>query len=151
MATSDRNKIKRIGRELLTLQNPTNTFAVESLDEITHWKAFIPGPVGSPYEAGKFELDIVFVDYPLKHPDIKFTTAMYHPNIDKQGKICAAILKDWKPTQTMEQLLNALCDLLDRPDPEDPLDADIAHLYKTDYPKFKAEAEAHTKKYALSK
>ncbi|KAF9366260.1 hypothetical protein BGX34_004711 [Mortierella sp. NVP85] len=140
MATSDRNKIKRIGRELLTLQNPTNTFAVESLDDITHWKAFIPGPVGSPYEAGKFELDI-----------IKFTTAMYHPNIDKQGKICAAILKDWKPTQTMEQLLNALSDLLDRPDPEDPLDADIAALYKTDYPKFKAEAEAYTKKYAPSK
>lgn len=42
------------------------------------------GPLGSPYEAGMFELVVNIPDrYPFQPPQVKFVTPVYHPNIDK--------------------------------------------------------------------
>jgi ubiquitin-conjugating enzyme E2 N len=36
-------------------------------------------------------------DYPLKKPEIKFLTKIYHPNINASGKVCVDILNNWNP------------------------------------------------------
>lgn len=64
-------------------------------DNLFRWKAYIKGPAGTPYENGIFFLSIDLpADYPFKPPKIKFTTRVYHCNINSNGSICLDILKD---------------------------------------------------------
>ncbi|KAI7892327.1 ubiquitin-conjugating enzyme/RWD-like protein, partial [Mucor mucedo] len=123
-------------------------------DVITDLEAYIQGPPDSPYEAGLFKLSIQIPDrYPFQPPQIKFITTIYHPNIDDTGRICADILKtgekgQWKPAINLGTALTSLRQLLAAPNPDDPLDADIAKEYQLDYPTFKRNAIEYTKKFA---
>jgi len=41
-----------------------------------------------------FKLEFNFPsNYPYGPPDVKFTTPMFHPNVDMAGRICLDILK----------------------------------------------------------
>jgi ubiquitin-conjugating enzyme E2 D/E len=88
-------------------------------------------------------------DYPFKPPLLKFTTRVYHPNVDRQGGICLDLLKEnWSSAFTIQRVLLALSALLDKPNPEDPLMPDIATEYKTNPALFAAKARECTLKYA---
>lgn len=123
----------------------------------------------SPYSGGVFFLAIHFpTDYPFKPPKVNFTTRIYHPNINSNGSICLDILRDqWSPALTISKgdfipetplvngvlicqlVLLSICSMLTDPNPDDPLVPEIAHVYKTDRPKYEATAREWTRKYAI--
>lgn len=143
---------QRLNKELKLIQNnpPINCSAGVINDNLYHWTATIMGPDGSPYQGGVFFLDIQFPrEYPFKPPKMKFNTKIYHPNINKGGFICVDILKgDWSPALTISKVLLSICSLLNDPNPNDPLEPDIARQYKTHPERYVETAKSWTKIYA---
>lgn len=145
--------VRRLNQEITELQsNPvTNCSAGPAKSDITHWKATIFGPEGTPYHGGVFNLDVKFPsDYPFKPPKIYFTTPIYHCNINRQGGICLDILKDsgWSPALTISKVLLSICSLLADPNPKDPLVHEIADLLVHNKDVHDANAREYTLKYA---
>ncbi len=144
--------LRRLQKELIDIQRepPENCSAGIENDDIYHWTATIFGPADSPYAGGAFSLDIVFPEnYPFEPPKLRFTTRVYHPNISPDGVICLDILRDqWSPALTVAKVLLSICSLLDAPNPDDPLVAEIALEYKNSHEKFRATAYEWTLKYA---
>ena len=142
----------RIQRELKQLikDTPLNCSAGPINDNLFLWQATIIGPEGTPYEGGIFNLHISIPDnYPFKPPNIKFTTKIYHPNINAVGTICLDILKDnWTPAFTIGKTLLSICSLLNDPNPDDPLAPEVAALYKSNYPQYLENARNWTQRYA---
>lgn len=144
----------RLTQELKDLQkNPPSNCSAGLIDDddITYWKATIMGPEDSPYHGGVFILDIHFPnDYPFKPPKINFDTKIYHPNINSAGSICVDILRDnWSPALTISKVLLSICSLLTDPNPDDPLEPEIANEYKSNNQQFIANAKSWTKIYAM--
>lgn len=108
------------------------------------------GPPDSPYQGGLFFLKIQFTpEYPFKPPKVKFTTKIYHPNINADGGICLDILKDqWAPSLTVGKILLSISSLLTDPNPDDPLVPEIANLYKTNRAAYEEMARSWTQQYA---
>jgi hypothetical protein len=63
---------------------------LEMEGNLHHLKRTMPGPSGTPYEGGVFEIDIVIPkQYPFEPPKMKYMTKIWHPNISSQtGAIC---------------------------------------------------------------
>lgn len=143
-------RIRKEYREILEAKNAG--LSVEKLDNnFTHWRGWINGPEGTPYEGGKYFVDIHIPEqYPFVPPKMKFTTKIWHPNVSSQtGAICLDILKDeWSPALTIRTALLSLQALLSTPEPDDPQDAQVAGQYKGNYPAFVAKAKEWTRQYA---
>ncbi|CAM6027830.1 unnamed protein product [Sphagnum balticum] len=94
----------------------------------------ILGPSQSPYEGGVFKLELFLPEeYPMAAPKVCFLTKIYHPNIDKLGRICLDILKDkWSPALQIRTVLLSFQALLSAPNPDDPLAENIAKHWKSD-------------------
>ena len=76
-------------------------------DNLRYFDVMIQGPVGSPYEGGCFKLELFLPDqYPMEAPKVRFLTRIYHPNVDKLGRICLDVLKDkWSPALQIRTVL----------------------------------------------
>jgi len=129
---------------------PTNCSAAPKDEDIYIWEAVIYGSTGSVYEGGIFNLIIEFpTNYPFKPPKVKFTTKIYHPNINLAGGICLDILKDnWSPALTISKVLISICSLLTDPNPDDPLVPEIADTYVKNRLKYDLTAREWTNFYA---
>lgn len=144
---------KRLLGELSQLSNEDHSVFVihPNEDKITNWEGYIIGPKDTPYEAGKFYINITFPsDYPYNPPLILFKTKIYHPNINENGAICLDILKDeWSPILTISKVMYSLSSLLSEPNPDDPLVDSIATEMKQNPEMFIKNAKIFTEKYAI--
>ncbi|KAM7045549.1 ubiquitin-conjugating enzyme E2 D4-like [Molossus nigricans] len=145
--------VRRLQKEFLDLsRHPPELCSAGPLEEdILTWQAVVIGPQGSPYEGGVFFLDIVFPStYPLKPPQVQFSTPIYHPNVNESGCIGLDLLTSkWAPTCTISQMLLAICAMLADPSPDDILDPEIANMFLEDKPKFDLQARKWTEEYAM--
>jgi len=107
--------------------------AVPSESNARLFSVVIIGPEESPYATGRFKLELFLPeDYPMAPPKVRFLTRIYHPNIDRLGRICLDILKDkWSPALQIRTVLLSIQALLSAPNPDDPLNNEAADLWKS--------------------
>jgi ubiquitin-conjugating enzyme E2 N len=117
-------------------------------DNLRYFAVAIEGPEDSPYENGVFQLELFLPsDYPMAPPKVRFLTKIYHPNVDKLGRICLDILKDkWSPALQIRTVLLSIQALLSAPNPDDPLDNNVAEVWKND----EAEAIRRAREFTVS-
>ncbi|KAI9295204.1 ubiquitin-conjugating enzyme [Neoconidiobolus thromboides FSU 785] len=121
-------------------------------DNIRYFDVIIVGPRQSPFEDGVFKLELFLPEgYPMAPPKVRFLTKIYHPNIDKLGRICLDILKDrWSPALQIRTVLLSIQALLSAPNPDDPLANDVAQKWKENEKEAIETAKEWTKKFAVS-
>jgi len=119
-------------------------------DNLRYFDVTIQGPDGSPFQNGVFRLELFLPEeYPMAPPKVRFLTKIYHPNIDKLGRICLDILKDkWSPALQIRTVLLSIQALLSSPNPDDPLAADVAKHYKEDEAGARQVSKEWTEQYA---
>lgn len=120
------------------------------------------------YIGGIFRLELFLPDdYPMTPPKIRFLTKIFHPNVDKLGRICLDVLKstllnslknmlqylyivtdNWSPALQIRTILLSIQALLGAPNPDDPLAPDVAKSWKDDEAAAIATAKEWTQKYA---
>ena len=82
------NRARRVAKELADIHADklSNVTAHPvSHDDMMHLKGTFPGPPGTPYEGGKYTIDVrIPGDYPFRPPTMKFDTKVWHPNVSSQ-------------------------------------------------------------------
>ena len=88
----------------------------------------------------------------------RFLTKIYHPNIDKLGRICLNILKTadqvkegggWSPALSIRSVLLTIQGLLSAPNPDDPLDVSVSEHWKRNEHEAINTAREWTRNYAM--
>jgi len=135
----------------LTKDPPPGISALPDEDNCRYFHVMMAGPAGSPYEGGLFQLELFLPEnYPLNPPNVRFLTKIYHPNIDKLGRICLDILKDqWSPALQIRTVLLSIQALLGSPNPDDPLENDVAKLWKASESEAILKARQWTREHAM--
>ncbi len=64
-------------------------------------------------------------EYPLKQPQLKWLTPIFHPNIHRSGAVCIGA---WWPAKTLDELLLSLGEMVQYKnfDPHDPMNSQAA-------------------------
>lgn len=84
------SRARRVAKELADIDADANSSGItaqpaNNTGDLTHLKACIPGPPGTPYEGGNFVVDVIIPnEYPFRPPVMKFDTKVWHPNISSQ-------------------------------------------------------------------
>jgi ubiquitin-conjugating enzyme E2 C len=124
---------KRLQSELMSMMmEPVEGVSAFPGDDITVWAATVEGVnKDGVYHGLSYSLSMTFPpNYPMSPPTVKFTTPIWHPNVDQSGNICLDILKDkWSATYTVSTLLLSIQGLLDTPNNDSPLNSQAAQLW----------------------
>jgi len=139
--------IMRIQKELKLIQRqPIEGFVITShetaADGVQTIKGILDGAVGTPYEFGKFPLELYIpTTYPTNPPTAKFIGVPFHPNISNTvhtlGRVCLSILSNtgengWTPVMTITSVITSIRALLSMPNPDSPNNPEAAALYVAD-------------------
>lgn len=109
----------------------------------------------SIYHGGFFKAQMKFPeDFPFSPPTFRFTPAIYHPNVYRDGRLCISILhqsgnptsdeldsETWSPVQTVESVLISIVSLLEDPNISSPANVDAAVDYKKNPVQYKQKVK----------
>ena len=129
-----------------------SVYVYPSEDTISFWHVLMEGPEDTPYENRWFRLWVRFPDeYPLRPPEVRFVTPVLHVNVNHEGRIChGAFGSSYTSDTSVVTLLGEVYRLLASPEPDDPLEANLAERYLSDKRLFEAEARSHAATHAHS-
>ncbi|KAL2399084.1 hypothetical protein ABEF93_007499 [Exophiala dermatitidis] len=121
-----------------------------SESNMASWKIVLEGPDESSYEGGTF---VFYLDmgehYPLRAPSGRFLTRIFHPNINRHGRICHSIFdRNWTVDTTNKQVSDTVFGLLLVPEFTDPINTTVTLDYYWDEVAFKEQVQQHIRKYA---
>lgn len=118
------------------------TFHIElENDNIFLWNiGFMVLNKDSMFHGGYFKGQMRFPqDFPFSPPTFRFTPAIYHPNVYRDGRLCISILhqggdptldepdsETWTPAQTVESVLISIVSLLEDPNVNSPANMDAS-------------------------
>ncbi|CAO2601340.1 Ubiquitin-conjugating enzyme E2 L3 [Lemmus lemmus] len=106
---------------------------VDEANSLT-WQGLIVAD-NHPYDKGAFRIEINFpAECPFKPPKSTYKTKIYHPNTDEKGQVCLPVIsaENRKPATQTNQVIQSLIALVNDPQPEHPLRADLAEEYSKD-------------------
>ena len=137
--------------------------------DLSDFTVLFHGPADTPYEGGararprriggspltrapgswKLHMQIP-QNYPYRSPSVGFQQAIWHPNIDAHsGSVCLDVLNQtWTPLFDLSNVLVFLGQLLQDPNPTDPLNSEAAALYLKDREAYNARVREYVRKYA---
>eukprot|EP00906_Rhabdomonas_costata_P023171 RCo033360 len=147
------NATKRLMKELEKASSsapPEITVEPKAQTDLFNWQATIRGPATTPYEGGRFTIEIkIPPEYPFKAPIFRFTTKIFHPSVKSDdGSICGEIFSDWKPSVMILDVLADILKMLREPSHENALEPDIGKMLREDKAKFVRNAKDWTKRFA---
>lgn len=133
------------------------------------------GPPSTPYEGGKFKVEIRFGSrYPFEPPFVRFHTHIWHPNIlpdpklnPREMNICLDLINPdkigtktgWAPSKTLLTVIEALISMIaispeninaNIINPTDALNKEAAKQMIENRQVFTRKAQEMTQKYAVS-
>ncbi|XP_065801525.1 ubiquitin/ISG15-conjugating enzyme E2 L6 isoform X2 [Muntiacus reevesi] len=147
---------KRVAKELEELQRQLPQY-LRNLrseeDDVLVWRALLL-PERPPYNLKAFSVCISFPrEYPFQPPTVKFTTRIYHPNVDRDGRVCLPIIskKNWKASTRICQVLEALNVLVNQPEPGEPVRLELAEQLIQDPELFDRTAQEFTLQFGVDR
>jgi ubiquitin-conjugating enzyme E2 R len=142
------------------LAHPLGGFRIEVKDDIFQWIVWFAGPQGTPYHPGIYKALLSFPqDFPMKPPEFKIVSSVWHPNVYPDGKVCISILHPpgvddmnsgetammrWTPIQSIQSVLLSVISLFSDPDSQDagaPANVDALVQFRKDRPTFNARCQ----------
>ncbi|XP_008055942.1 ubiquitin/ISG15-conjugating enzyme E2 L6 [Carlito syrichta] len=146
----------RVAKELEDLQKAPPQYLRNLYSDdanVLVWYALLL-PDQPPYHLKAFNFCISFPEeYPFRPPKVKFTTKIYHPNVDENGHVCLPIIsnENWKPCTKTCQVLEALNVLVNKPNLREPLRVELADLMEQDPELFRKKAEEFTCQFGVDR
>ncbi|KAM3134996.1 hypothetical protein pb186bvf_012820 [Paramecium bursaria] len=147
-AVSHKRKERDIAKLLMS------NYHVESFPNNPYqFKITISGPHDSLYSGGEYQIQVLLPEqYPYKSPSIGFLTRIYHPNIDEaSGSVCLDVINQaWSPMFDLVNVFDVFIpQLLQYPNPMDPLNPEAAALLNKDKIKYEKKVRELVVKYAM--
>ena len=154
MTTSFQKQLRKDLQEFYeNLANETRWRTFDSQDKQNELNILLFGAPDTPYENGTFWVRMEFPNtYPLRPPTLAMKTQIFHPIVDKRGKICLSILSEWQHKRNIiAECFGTLYQAMKNPQPflRDAIDDEALRLYFEDYHEFDNVATKYTQKFAM--
>lgn len=110
-------------------------------DDLNRWRVSVPGPAGSPFNGKTLYLNMFFPkNYPFKEPDVSFSPAIFHPNVDEKSGAFCAFGGQYKQTMKMVDVLKNAVEILKNPNPESFVNDEAAKLFSNNRAEYERRA-----------
>jgi len=147
-------------------ENPSESYSVGLQDSsnIYVWEVVFMCPKDTLYEGALLKGLMTFpTTYPEDPPSFRFTSEVWHPNIDQKGNVCISILHNpgediyeyedvterWMPVRDINSVLLSITILLNYPNPDSPANLEAAQEYMNDAASYKKRVRRLVEKTLL--
>ncbi|CAF1217958.1 unnamed protein product [Rotaria sordida] len=111
-------------------------------------------PNSDIYKQGSIRIHMILgQEFPFKAPKVFVRQPIYHPNIERDGKVCTNLLVNseaWTPTTTLVQIIEEVTNVIDNPCTDQIQHTEAASLYNTNKTEYNRIASEMFKQHETS-